>query len=140
MILYLAIILILIMVYSRISGGGERQLTVFTQEPWFSCIKDGRKKVEARVGRPNNYSKHIGENIIIKTQTDKVNVKLVDVKHYHDLNEYIDKEGWKNVAPFASSREETVEAYLNIKGKDGIQVYDNDRVIEKGGVVALHIG
>lgn len=119
------------------------------QKPWFNAIADPdiskRKTVEGRVG---NLQKHIGltgKNVkILSGDGEYMIVKVLYVTHYNTLDEYIQAEGWKNVAPHADSYIDTLEKYLQIttiddKTKQMIKVFGSDRIAELGGINALHL-
>lgn len=119
--------------------GGKQKFTIFTQEPWFTEMKNGKKTVEARVGDADKYKDLIGKKIKIKSGKDKLKAIVKDVRHYKDLNAYLKKEGWKKVAPHAKDEADAKEQYMGIKNKNNESVYADDKVHSKGGIVAIEI-
>lgn len=124
--------------------GGRQKLTIYTEEPWFSQIKSGAKKVEGRVGPLSSYEQYIGKRVKVKArknektgESEKLGVTIKAARHYATLEEYVDKEKWDKVAPHLRSKKETIDAYLGIKNKKGEAIYGPERVKEKGGVTAL---
>jgi ASC-1-like (ASCH) protein len=118
--------------------GKGQTFRIFTQEPWFTEIAEGRKTVEARVGELDRFEDMKGKRVKITGAGKKVDAEILSVKHYKTLDEYIDKEGWKKVAPQCKTEKEAKDAHMNLKDKSGQAVYDPARVKEKGGIVALH--
>lgn len=128
---------------SSIFGSGKKKKSRFlivSQEPWFSHIKSGKKKVEGRVGDPSKFESHVGETVKISVpQGEKLLAKLTKVKAYYSLDDFIKGEGWKELAPHAKSEADAKKLYLDIKNKDGAQVYSEENIKSKGKVIALHI-
>lgn len=120
-------------------SGGAQTMRIFTQEPWYTEIAEGRKKVEARVGDAEKYKPLIGKTVQIVSPGKKVKVIVEGVRHYADLDSYLAKEGWKKVAPHVKTEADAKAAYLSIKDKSGQSIYAPERVKEKGGIVALEI-
>jgi ASC-1-like (ASCH) protein len=118
------------------------------QEPWFSSIGEAdftkRKTVEGRVG---NATKHLylkDKIVKIKSGNRYLYVKIKQIEHYDTLEEYVQAEGWKNVAPHANSYLDTLEKYSQVMTfnptKDYlIKVFGTDRIKEEGGINALHL-
>lgn len=122
------------------SGGGQRRLSIITQEPWFGEIKAGRKTVEARVGPPTLYEDNIGEMVdVVVPKGEKLIAKITAVRHYATLDEYISAETVKKIAPHTASAAAAATAYLAIKNKAGDTVYDPARVTAKGGITAIEL-
>lgn len=120
----------------KFTGGGS-MMTIFTQEPWFTEIKEGRKSVEARVGPSGRFEDLVGKKIKIKAGKDKVKAMVTGVRHYDNLSDYVKKEGYKKVAPHTKSDADAVKKYLEIKNKAGEVIFNDDIVKEKGGIIAI---
>ncbi len=118
-------------------GAGDKMPIIMTQEPWYSEIVSGRKRVEARVGKPNHYNSYIGNYVSISIGRQSITKRVIDVRHYETLHEYIVAEGWQNVAPHVVSEEAALTAYRQIKTKTGAQVYSDENIASRGGVTAI---
>lgn len=122
----------------KIFSGGASKFTLFTQQPWFDEIKSERKTVEARIGDKSKYQDLVGKQIAISAgKENKVHAKVKAVRHYNDLETYLKKEGWKNVAPHVKSEKEALASYLEIKNKAGKQIYGEENVKLAGGIIAI---
>lgn len=118
------------------------------QEPWFSSIGEPdftkRKTVEGRVGNATKHNYLKDKIVKIKSGNRYLYVKIKKIEHYNTLEEYVQAEGWKNVAPHADSYLDTIEKYLQVMTlnptKDYlIKVFGSDRIKEEGGINALHL-
>jgi len=126
--------------YEGYSGEGQRELRIYAQEPWFSEIKAGRKIVEARVGGPDFYNKNIGSPAVVMVPGgDSHPTQITAVRHYPDLENFLEKEDLKKYAPHLKTKGEAKAAYLATKDKSGVSIYGPDRIKEKGGIVAVEL-
>jgi ASC-1-like (ASCH) protein len=119
------------------TGRGQGMPRIFTQDPWIDEIISGKKTVEARVGTVDQYEKMVGKKVKIVGSGKKVIAKVTAIRHYKDLDSFLQKEGWKAVAPQTKSEKAAKEAYLEITSKNGAKIYDDVLVRDKGGIVAL---
>lgn len=120
-----------------IRGSGQK-FTLFTQEPWFSDIKSGKKKIEVRLGGPDKFQDIKGKKIQISAgKGKKVNAIVKDVRHYEDLDTYIKKEGWKAIAPHVKSADEAKAAYLSMRTTSDKPIFTVENIAEKKGLVAI---
>ncbi len=125
---------------TRLFTGGGGKFALFVQDPWYAEIEAGRKTVEARVGDEKKFQDLVGKNIVLLGGPGKrLPATVTGIRHYKDLDTYIKKEGWKKVAPHAGGEKEAKAAYLAIKNKEGVTVYSDENVKEKGGVIAIEI-
>ena len=115
----------------------DYSLSLEVQEPWLEFISDGTKIVEARVGKFIDYKWYLQKYVLFYSDKRDVWITVTDIFHYTTLNNYLDAEGWANVAPNASSFEEAIDFYKSIRDSSGKQVYSDINVKEKGGIVAL---
>jgi ASC-1-like (ASCH) protein len=118
--------------------------TIKCQQPWFDEIKSGRKTVEGRTGGCFDiYIKcPIGGNIMIINAEDStkfVMVKLVTVRHYSTLLEYLQGEGWARTAPHTGSLDNALSAYFEVNNENNIPVFSPSRIRDRGGINALEI-
>jgi hypothetical protein len=61
------------------------------------------------------------------------------VRHYTTLQQYIDAEGWKEIAPHTNSNEAALKAYKEVKMPDGSPVFSDKRVADRGGINAVEL-
>lgn len=116
------------------------------QKPWSHELWTGRKTSEGRVGPEGKYDGYIGKKIWLRSvdaACDGVypadTYMVLSVKHYPDLDSYLDGEGWEAVAPHTSSRKAAREAYLAIRTKDNQVVFSPERIQELGGINAIRL-
>ena len=133
--------------YSQISKDSEniqvlnknKKQTLHIQEPWFTEIINGRKTVEGRTGNSNKFKYLIGSSIIVTNGTNSETMFVKDVRHYNNLDDYIENEGWNKIAPHTGSNKMTRKAYDSITMKNGIFVFSERRVAERGGICAIEL-
>lgn len=123
--------------YSDSIVGGKEMMVLFTQDPWFTEIKDGRKTVEARIGPADKFTDLVGKTVKVKMGKEKLKVKVNDIRHYDSLSEYVKKEGYKKVAPHTKSDADAIKKYLELKNKAGDVIYSEEAIKEKGGIIAI---
>lgn len=112
----------------------QRRLSMFTlsvREPWLEEIRTGRKIVEGRAGSINKFTPYMSHVARFYSSHQTVLVRIITVRHYDTLYDYLDGEGWQNVAPHLHSRAETVDAYHKF--------YSDERIRQVGGMNALVI-
>ncbi len=102
-------------------GGGMTEIHV--QEPWLSEIVSGRKTVEGKRGPASKFTPLIGQDVRFFNRQQSVVRRVIAVRHYDTLDEYLDAE-WQAAAPHMPSKEAAKAAYLAIRMKDGTQVFD----------------
>jgi ASC-1-like (ASCH) protein len=111
------------------------------QGDWFTEIFKGRKTVEGRASCYGKYHKWLGKIIRLRgTDERSIIVRIINIRHYLDLDSYIEGEGWQKIAPHMYSNESTKEAYMNIWMPDSIsRVFSSDRVMQRGGINAVEL-
>jgi ASC-1-like (ASCH) protein len=115
----------------------EYRLSLEVQEPWLEFISDGTKIIEARIGIFKDYEWYLQKYVLFYSDKREVWVTVTDIFHYKTLNSYLDAEGWADVAPNASSKDEAIDLYESIKNSSGKQIYSDTNIRENGGIVAL---
>lgn len=115
----------------------QHEYKMFVQEPWFSQIKDGKKTIEARRGKDGQLKESLGRELSLTNGVEEFRVKVVEIKHYDTLDEFIDAE-YANAAPQAKDAKEAKKLYLEILSKDK-QVFSEEAIKEKGGINALKL-
>ena len=121
------------------TGGGE-PLKMFIQPPWFEHVANGSKSVEGRAAHEGRWRQHTGKTIHISRpgSQEVVKARITDVRHYSNLEEYLDAE-WEAAAPHCPTKEKAREAYLDIYMKVNVQVFGEERVRERGGMEAIEL-
>lgn len=86
------------------------------EHKWLMEIANGRKTVDCRAGPIGKYDAYISQVIQLRSvETSirvRVEVEVLQVRHYPDLEAYFMHEGWKTTIPYAS---DAVEAYRECK-------------------------
>ena len=97
----------------------------------FLAIESDKKTIEGRLHK--NFFKEIEiEDIwtFFNDEGDEVIVKVMDIRHYETIREYLEKEGLKKTVPYALDLEDGIRIYR--------QFYSEEKEIEYG-VVAFEI-
>ena len=115
------------------------------QDPWYSEIAAGRKTVEGRTGPPGKFDARLGKVISISCADGRaVSARVMNVRHYLTLAEYLKAETWGRVAPHTGSAENAAAAYAAVvmdgpEGGPPVQVFGVGRVAARGGVNAVEL-
>ena len=110
--------------------------TMHIEEPWFSLIKYGTKKIEGRKASPTWII--LKQNDIIKVTCDDNTyyVRVTDIKKYNGrseydpLSEYLIMEGINNTLPGVETLSKARDIYLRWSSLDEI---------ERCGMLAIHV-
>ena len=106
-------------------------LKIHCQEPWFSKIKSGIKKIEGRKYSDKYASLQSGEVVMFYCNDDSFLVEIVKVVAYPTVEEYIKTEGVSRVLPGIASFNDALNVYLGFNSKEQIQ--------KSGGFLAIHV-
>lgn len=101
------------------------------QEPWLEQIRIGKKKVEGRSGPADKFSQWVGNVVSFVSEDQSFLVKVIAVRHYDTLYDYLNNEDWEKVAPHLSSYQETLNEYHKF--------YDDKKIASVGGMNAIEI-
>jgi ASC-1-like (ASCH) protein len=104
---------------------------IHCQEPWFSKIKNGFKKVEGRKFSSKYASLTPGELLKFYCGQDSFVTEVIKVVKYPSLEEYLATEGFEKALPGAQSFQEAVNIYLEFNNRDALE--------KAGGFLAIHI-
>ena len=85
------------------------------QEPYFTYIKNGIKKVEGRLNKSKFLEMKVGDEILLN---EEVKLRIVNKTIYKSFREMIIFEGIKNVIPIAKSIDEAEAVYYNFYSKE----------------------
>jgi ASC-1-like (ASCH) protein len=103
--------------YLALSGGAPKRSThtIIIQDPRgcpvLELIKSGQKTVEGMLNDSHDQLYKKGDTVIFKFRDDRLRTRIVNVKKYATLEDYLVKEGFKNALPCAKTFEEAVEIY-----------------------------
>jgi ASC-1-like (ASCH) protein len=88
---------------------------VNVQEPYFTHIKNGIKKVEGRLNKSKFLEMKIGDEILLN---EEVKLEITNKTIYKSFKEMIAFEGIKNVIPDAKSLDEAEGVYYKFYSKE----------------------
>lgn len=91
------------------------------QNPWFSFIENGQKKVEGRKNLALYRNWSAGDVIIFYLEAREFKAVIRDIRHYKSLEEYLLIEGIEKVLPGISSLEEAKAIYLQWSSQEEIE-------------------
>ena len=92
-------------------GGSENIYTITVKEPWFSFIKEGKKKIEGRLNRGLFQKINKNDIVIWMNRDQKVKVRITDKRVYKNFREMIEKEGLDKVLPSIKTIDDGVNVY-----------------------------
>lgn len=100
------------------------------QNPWFSLIRDGKKTVEGRKNLPKFNFWQKGDYLIFQCGHEEFLTRIVDIRQYKTLQEYLKTEGFQRVLPGVQSFDEAIRIY---------QQWSTQAEIDKFGFLAIEI-
>lgn len=118
-------------------GSGQGMPRIFSRDKWFDEIEAGKKTVDSRVGTEDRNKELVGKRVKIVAPGKKLFATVTAVRMYKTLDEYIDGETVKKIAPHLKTKADVIAALLEIKNKAGEVVYDPKRVAAKEGITAI---
>ncbi len=105
------------------------QRVLQVREPWFTLIREGRKTIEGRRGRLEDFQ-HI-KSIEFQCNEESVIVNVHGLRHYVDLREMLLAEPLEQLLPGVSSEQKALDIYHGF--------WSDDFVAASGGMVALDV-
>lgn len=109
--------------------------TLKVNKKWFHEIKEGRKTIEGRAGKPDLYWSWVGKRIRVlavpveESREEFVIVKIKGIKHYRNVRAYLEGEGLEKILPGVRMIDEGIAIYKGI--------YPDEEKL--GGIYALYI-
>lgn len=88
---------------------------VNVQEPYFTHIKNGTKKVEGRLNKSKFAQMKIGDEILLN---EEIRLEITNKTIYKTFRDMITFEGVKNVIPDAKSVDEAESVYYKFYSKE----------------------
>ena len=109
----------------------NKEYSLHVRDPWLFYIQSGQKSVEGRRGNKKRYNHWLNQKVYFYNDDRKVLVKVVDIRHYEDLYQYLKKEGYEKVLPRIDNLEEAVKIYH--------QFYSDEDIRIAGGMLAIQV-
>jgi len=81
------------------------------QDPWFTFIRQETKTVEGRKNLPQFKDWQVGDTLIFFLDEKEFCTKIIDLRHYSSLEDYLRTEGIAKVLPGVKSLEEGLAIY-----------------------------
>lgn len=106
-------------------------LRIHCQEPWFSLIQSGQKRVEGRKCAPKYTDLKPEELIEFYVDDRSFTASVVKVISYPTLEAYLETEGVSNALPGIHTLEEAVAIYLQFNSRETIEA--------SGGFLGIHV-
>jgi len=106
-------------------------IKIHCQEPWFSKIKNGIKKIEGRKYSPKYASLQPGEIVAFYNDQDSFLVEVVKIVTYETLEDYLTTEGIQNALPGIASFDDAVNVYLGFNSREVLRAAN--------GFLAIHV-
>ena len=106
-------------------------IKIHCQEPWFSKIKFGLKKIEGRKYSAQYAALQPGEMVLFYFDNDSFLAEIVKVVTYATLEDYLTIEGVQNALPGIITLDDAVEVYLGFNSREKLQ--------QAGGFLAIHV-
>lgn len=106
-----------------------KNFTLSIRDPWLLYIQEGKKTVEGRIGNADKFKHWLDQTVTFYNPQRKVQVKVVAIRHYPDLETYLDAEGYDKVLPGVESKKEAKRIYN--------EFYPDELIKKVGGMVAI---
>lgn len=100
------------------------------QNPWFNFIRDGKKIVEGRKNLPKFKSWCKDDYLIFRCGHAEFLTRIVELRRYKNLEEYLNFEGFERVLPGIQSFDEALSIYLQ---------WSTKKEIAKFGFLAIEV-
>jgi ASC-1-like (ASCH) protein len=107
-----------------------------TECPCFDWIRDGLKTVEGRPYHEKYQKFKIGDFLTFKCGNDHLNTKIVDIRPYETLEQYLLNEGIREVMPCTVTMQDAIKIYNKWSSED-----DRNKLFKKYkyGFMAIEI-
>lgn len=96
---------------------------LFCDEPWFSFIQKGLKKVEGRKNSPKYQKIKVDDFIDFSNGEEHFRVIVTEIRSYASLEDYLNDVTVQKALPNVSSFEEAVKIYHQWSTPDEIQIH-----------------
>ena len=93
---------------------------MYVHDPWFAHLKSGKKTIEGRMGGKWSKLKN-GDRIHIINYRHCIVVRVIDVRKYNSLEEYLRLEGLEKTLPSVKTIEEGVKIYTMWYAKEEVK-------------------
>lgn len=109
----------------------NKEIVLGVRDPWLFYIQIGKKTVEGRPGDVNKFRDWIGKTVKFVNKTRSFPVKVVAVRHYSTLKEYLEAEGYDKVLPGIKSFDEAINMYH--------EFYSDEDIKKRGGMNGIEV-
>ncbi len=92
-------------------------------EPWFSYLKNKKKKIEGRLNKGTFASLEKGEIVKFVNNKDSFKAKIKKIVKYNSFEEYLTQEGLKRTLPNIKTIEEGCDIYYKYYTKEQEREY-----------------
>ncbi len=92
-------------------------------EPWFSLLKNKKKRIEGRLNKGTFTTLKKGEIIKFINNNDSFKVKIKKIVKYNSFKDYLSQEGLKRTLPNINSIEDGVNIYYKYYTKEQEREY-----------------
>ncbi len=91
---------------------------ISVSEPWFSYLKNKKKRIEGRLNKGVFSTLEKGENIKFVNGNDSFKAKIKKIVKYNTFEEYLSQEGLKRTLPKVLTIEEGCNIYYKYYTKE----------------------
>lgn len=117
------LLLSLLLGFFHISTEAKSVFKMICFDPWFSFIKDGIKSVEGRKNSPTYSSLEVGDLIEFINGDEHFTARVVELRTYATLEEYLLDVTYQKAVPGVTSLEEAINIYLQWSAQEEIERY-----------------
>lgn len=96
---------------------------LYCQKPWFNLIRNGKKTVEGRKNLPKFLLWRPNDHLIFQLNDEQFLTRIIDLRRYNGLAEYLNAEGFHKVLPGVKSFDEAMHIYWQWSTKEEIAKY-----------------
>jgi ASC-1-like (ASCH) protein len=91
------------------------------QDPWFTLIQSGKKSVEGRKNHPKYRNFRIGDSVIFHLGDEEFETRIVALRLYGSIEDYLMGETISRVLPGVHSISEGVDVYLQWNTREEVK-------------------
>lgn len=100
-----------------------KMMTLHCEDPWFSYLRDGVKKVEGRKGTPLHLKIKVGDYLTFTNGMEGFVAEVTGIRHYASLEEYLTDVGISRALPGIKTMEEAKAIYLQWSQEEQIKEF-----------------
>jgi len=107
----------------------DSKFSLSVEDPWLFKIQTGIKTIEGRRGHPDKFKHWIGAKVHFFNKDRKIPVRVVAIRHYPNLYDYLNAEGFEKVVPGLTTYQEAIDEYH--------KYYSDQAIADAGGMLAI---